>query len=307
MISHPHKHFPTSCINSSGENPPDSATAVEYTGDYSGVEEVFAWQRQSNSFLLCLLCRAGCPGQALTHISQSRAGGRLWKHCNIFFPAQIFPAMPFPEPPHTQLSAGTDTPNRRGGPGGLHLPPPAQADPREKPGALQNVFSISSSHRRAAGYRIRMGWICGREQDVQGHPHRAAPAPREQFSSSLGPSQIHLQHHSVALSAPHLPPAWDVKARHHRKSCQESWVTSTKKRIKFSNKVCYSSPPLIFNFKGDNRRWAVIFINTPCPWVLPAQHIPLVTEWYQLDHDSREGKKKKHKNPQSAPSHLYKI
>lgn len=32
--------------------------------------------------------------------------------------------------------------------------------------------------------------------------NRAAPAPREQFSSYLGPSQIHLQHHSMAPNAP---------------------------------------------------------------------------------------------------------
>lgn len=137
------------------------------------------------------------------------------------------------------------------------------------------------------GYGKRTGWVCGRGQDALDHPHRAAPTPREQFSSSLGPSQIHLQHHSMALSA---PTPWEVKAKHHRKSCQESWVTRTKKKIKFSNNVCYSSPPLIFHFKSDNPHWAVIFINTPCPWVLPAQHIPLVTEWYQLDHDSREEK-----------------
>lgn len=121
MISHPHKHFPTSCINSSGENPPDSATAVEYTGDYSGVEEVFAWQRQSKfpplPPLQGRLPRAG-PDSHFTE----QGGGPPLKTLQHFFPAQIFPAMPFPEPPHTQLSAGTDTPNRREDQGGFTFP-----------------------------------------------------------------------------------------------------------------------------------------------------------------------------------------
>lgn len=110
--------------------------------------------------------------------------------------------------------------------------------------------------------------------------------------------------HSTSATAP-TPTSLSQKSKLViRKAIPSKAEWHTKKSTKFLNKICYSSLPLIFNFKGDTPRWAVIFIITACPWAFRPQHIPLVTEWYQLYHRLVErGKKEKKPTPHRHTPH----
>lgn len=96
-----------------------------------------------------LLCTgtAALGRQHESDYRSGRRGGPAVKTLEHFFPAQIFSAIQFTEPPHTQLHSstteglpphlGTAGSDRRGSrtmpPPAPHLLPPAQTDPRENP------------------------------------------------------------------------------------------------------------------------------------------------------------------------------
>lgn len=82
--------------------------------------------------------------------------------------------MPFPEPPHTQLHRHQH-PQPQGASGGLHLPPPAQADPREKPAARVKRVFHQLIPQQSTGDGIR---TFGRGQDAQDHPQQGQLQPR---------------------------------------------------------------------------------------------------------------------------------
>lgn len=103
-MSHPHKHFPTSCINSIceiRENPlTPAAAATEFLGDYSGRGEA-PWAEAA---------RRPPPAQprgSVTHSTEQGWRGLPGKRWNfffyiyIFFPAQLFSALQLTAPPRT--------------------------------------------------------------------------------------------------------------------------------------------------------------------------------------------------------------
>lgn len=103
-MSHPHKHFPTSCINSIceiRENPlTPAAAATEFLGDYSGRGEA-PWAEAA---------RQPPPAQprgSVTHSTEQGWRGLPGKRWNfffyiyIFFPAQLFSALQLTAPPRT--------------------------------------------------------------------------------------------------------------------------------------------------------------------------------------------------------------
>lgn len=117
VISHPHKHFPTSWSNRG--NPPGlcriSGPLLRGWGGFclAKAEQQFPpvpplWGR---------LPRA----EPDSHFTE-QGGGPSLNTLLHFFPAQIFPAIRFPEPPHTHSSTGTNTPNHREDQGGFTFP-----------------------------------------------------------------------------------------------------------------------------------------------------------------------------------------
>lgn len=116
VISHPHKHFPTSCINSNGENPRAQPRLPNFWPITQGVRR-FVPGKGSSSFLLCLLCRAGPD----SHFTQ-QGGGAASENTATFFlqPRYLQPCHSQSRPTHS--STGTNIPSHREHRGGFTFP-----------------------------------------------------------------------------------------------------------------------------------------------------------------------------------------
>lgn len=131
---------------------------------------------------------------------QGGGGGPALKTLEHFFPIQIFPAIQFPEPPHTQLlSRGAATTLRSCRHPSFSLRHKLSRGKNHT--HVQNVklFSISSSHRSVMVYVVRKGWICagktgrasGWGKAAQDHPQQQPVAPAGWYNTegtNLGPS-----------------------------------------------------------------------------------------------------------------------